>query len=96
VTGNPGSLPYDPKRFRKYAVNSLTAVCDEFGQVALLEHSGELVCMFFAFRKEWAVWMPDGTRMGSARLGGPPNPDAAFKIGRALLEASMPGEKGKR
>jgi hypothetical protein len=96
ATGNPDCLRYDPKRFRKYAVGSLIAVCDEFGQVALLDHGGELVCMFFAFRRELAVWMPDGTRLGSTRVGGPPTPDAATRIGRALLEASLRGERSNQ
>ncbi len=96
VNGHPACLCYDPNRFRKHAVRSLIAVCDEFGQVIVLDRTGELVCMFFAFRKEWAAWMPDGTRLGSARLGGPATPDAETRIGRALLEASLRGERSKQ
>jgi hypothetical protein len=94
--GRPSCLSYDPSRFRRYGGNTLIAACDEFGQVALLERRGELVCMFFAYRKEWAAWMPDGTRAGSARLGGPPTPGAEKKIGQALLEACRRGEEAMR
>jgi hypothetical protein len=92
----PPFLPLDPsKRFRKAAwAGALIAVVSRFGEVALFERSGELVCMFFAFRQQIAVWMPDGTCYGPmALLGRPATPNALDKIGAALKAASQRGER---
>jgi hypothetical protein len=76
-------------RFVKCSRGSLVAAVDGFGQVAVLEYSGNLVCMFFSFRHEIAAWMPDGTCHGSQRLLlTQPTPGAAEKIGTALKAAS--------
>jgi hypothetical protein len=84
----PTAVAYDPRRFRKLAPNRLLAVVDAYGQVALFEPGGRLVCMFFAFRGQFAAWMPDGTCFGSeALLGTTATPGAAERIGRALLDA---------
>jgi hypothetical protein len=89
----PAFLSYDAQRFRGVAQNNLVVAVDLFGQVFLFEHSGELVCAFFAFRRSFAAWMPDGTCLGPpALLGGPETPGAAEKIGRALREAEARGE----
>jgi hypothetical protein len=76
------------KRFGRCDYGWLIAAVDTFGQVALFEHDGRLVCMFFTFREQFAAWMPDGTRFGSARLlGAEPTPGAAERIGAALTAA---------
>ncbi len=91
----PDFLPPDPgERFTRIAENNLLAVVDRFGEVALFERTGELVCMFFAFRQQLAVWMPDGTCHGpSSLLGRPATPDALDKIGSALRAAWERGER---
>jgi hypothetical protein len=66
----------------------LSFVLDRFGQVAVLDQGRKLVAMFIAFRDRAAAWLPDGTRQGSPALSlGPATPDAARKIGEALLNA---------
>jgi hypothetical protein len=90
----PSFLAYDPKRFRMRVSGGLDVVVDAFGQVCLFERTGELVCMFFAFRKQIAAWMPDGTRHGpEALLGCAATPGAREKIGQALLAASKRAER---
>jgi hypothetical protein len=92
----PDFLNYDPQRFRTSWWGNLIAVADLFGQVFLFEHGGALVCAFFAFRQQLAAWMPDGTAHGpAALLGRPATPDAAAKIGQALLSAWERGARGK-
>jgi hypothetical protein len=89
----PPFLAYDPERFRLTAWSNLLAVVDRFGQVALCERSGELVCMLFAFRGKWAAWLPDGTGWGSeSLLGRPPTIGGDVRIGQALQEAWERGE----
>jgi hypothetical protein len=87
----PDGASYDARRFRALARRThrgLVAVLDAFGQVAVFGVGG-LVAMFFAFRHQFAAWMPDGTRFGSPELfAGPPTPDAAERIGRALCDAA--------
>jgi hypothetical protein len=86
--GLPAFVHYDRQRFQAAAHDRLIAVVDGYGHVALFERTGELVAMFFAFRSLLAGWLPDGTRFGpAALLGGPPTPDAARRIGAALLNA---------
>jgi hypothetical protein len=75
-------------RYLAAACGRLLAVLDRFGEVALFEHSGELVCMFFAFRLQIAAWMPDGTCYGPpSLLDRPVTPGALDKIGAALCAA---------
>jgi hypothetical protein len=62
--GIPAFLHYDPERWLFGAQRLLTAASDRYGQVALFDARGNLVCMFFAFRNRLAGWMPDGTRFG--------------------------------
>jgi hypothetical protein len=89
----PGFLSYNSTRFRQAAWRNLIAVVTQYGEVFLFEYTGELVCGFFAFRQQIAVWMPDGTCCGSeALLGRLPTPDAARRIGKALVEAWQRGE----
>jgi hypothetical protein len=89
----PGFLRYDPTRFRLAAWHNLVAVVDSYGEVFLFEHTGDLVCVFFAFRQQMAAWMPDGTCLGAeALLGRPATPEAARLVGRALCQAWERGE----
>lgn len=98
--GSAGGLPafadYDRTRFVAAVCGPLTAVVDAFGQVAMFENNGTLVCMLFAVRRQAAAWMPDGTRLGLASLtGSPPTPDAAERIAVALQEAWRRGKEAR-
>jgi hypothetical protein len=91
----PGFLNYDRERFRAAAWANLVAVVDLFGEVFLFEHTGDLVCAFFAFRHHLAAWMPDGTCLGAEGVLGQNRagcPDPAERIGRALQAAWERGE----
>ncbi len=89
----PGFLGYDRARFRLAAWRNLIAVVTLYGEVFLFEHTGQLVCGFFAFRSQVAAWLPDGTCWGDeALLGRPQAPGAAGRIGQALVEAWQRGE----
>ncbi len=95
--GQPSWLAYDRNRFTRFAVNTLVAACDRFGQIALFDHGGDLVCMIFTFRQQVAAWLPEGTGFGApALLGGSPTPGAAAKIGRALHAASRRRKQEER
>jgi hypothetical protein len=86
----PARTQCDMARFVSAAEMNVTAVLDRFGQVAILDRRQELVCMFFAYRDQFAGWMPNGTRYGSAALAsGAATPDAAEVIGKALREAEQ-------
>ncbi len=90
--GVPTVAQYDLKRFILGAESNLRVVADVFGQVALFDRQGQLICMFFAFRDQFAAWMPDGTRYGPAwRTGGPATPGALERIGQALNAACLRG-----
>jgi hypothetical protein len=84
----PGWLT-DRERFRKIAVGArLVAAVDRFGEVALFRPDGALVAMFFLFRHELAIWLPDGTVQGpEALLGRPETPGTAERIASALATA---------
>jgi hypothetical protein len=85
----PAFLHYDRRRWRVGVQRRLWAAGDRYGQVALFDHGGHLVCMFFAFRDRVAGWMPDGTTYGPMSLTGRTAPgDAAVRFGRALAAAS--------
>jgi hypothetical protein len=90
----PGFLGYDRGRFRLAAWSNLIAVVSLFGEVFLFEQTGELVCGFFAFRQQFAAWMPDGTCLGPiALLRQPSSADAHRRIGQALRDAWERGER---
>jgi hypothetical protein len=75
-------------RFRAAAWNRLVAVVSAFGEVAVFEPTGELVCMFFTFRQQIAAWMPDGTCHGPrALVGRGSTPGALDRMGKALWQA---------
>ncbi len=87
--GRPAWLVYDSYRFTHVASDRLVAACDRYGQIALFELTGPLVCMVIVFRNKVAAWLPDGTRFGSpALLGCAPTPGAAEKIGQRVPAAS--------
>lgn len=89
TTRRPGAVAYDHRRFLTGCPHRLDVAVDVLGQVAILEPSGALVCMFFVFRHAVAAWLPDGTRLGpSGLIGGAETPDAAARVARALRDAS--------
>ncbi|MGE3804127.1 MAG: hypothetical protein AB7K24_05575 [Gemmataceae bacterium] len=81
---------YDRKRFIAGAtLGCLTVVVDVYGQVAVCDRFGKVVCIFFVFRNNLAAWMPDGTRYGPADIGNAAaTKDSLQKIGAALKAAS--------
>src|SRR5262249_24715110 len=93
-TGTTWRLPFVPasadhEGFVDAAEGRLTVLIDPSGEVAVFNSGGNLICMFFVFRNQFAAWRPDGTRYGPASLtGGPPTPDALERLARALQEAS--------
>jgi hypothetical protein len=89
----PGCGLQDRGRFLECVQRGLWFVLDRFGQVAILDQGEQVLAMFVAFRDRHAAWMPDGTRCGSLTLSlGHATPDAAEKIGRALLIAEKAEE----
>jgi hypothetical protein len=88
----PSRVRHDAGRFRTMARSRVLAVVDVYGQVAVFDLAGELICMLFVYRQQIAAWMPDGTRYGPASLtGGPATPDALGKLAQALRAASQWG-----
>ncbi len=87
----------DPVRFVQIIEHgTLRILIDQYNHVAVLSPGDRLVAMFFTAGREFAAWMPDGTRLGSSRLiGGAPSPDAAARIAAALRAAER-GEGGGR
>jgi hypothetical protein len=88
----------DRRRFYALAATpGLTAAVDRFGEVAILDRTGGLVCTFLVFRDQIAVAMPDDTRVGPVpMLGGPPTPGGEERIGAALLAAADPSRRPAR
>lgn len=80
---------YDTRRFHSGCrTTRLTALVDLYSHVVLTNSTGVLVAMFFAFRNDVAVWLPDGTKWGPvALIGGPPTPNATSRIAAALRAA---------
>ncbi len=91
--GWPGWLQRDPSRWRACAYGPLVALLDCHGQLFLcLPEGGEVVAAFFAYKKSFAAWLPDGTVMGPERLTGRAAGAAApMLIGKALQEACRRG-----
>ena len=81
----PPAVAYDPERFHlAVRAHSLTAVVDHWGQVLLFRHDA-FVAAILVRRGAAAVWLPDGTAWGSAKLlGRPATPNAAVAVARAL------------
>src|SRR5947207_14870107 len=56
--------------------------------IYLLWEQGRLVASFLVRRKQAAAWLPDGIFWGDVSLiGGPPHPDAAARVGAAVIDA---------
>jgi hypothetical protein len=88
----PEWVQADPGRFVAAAQAEVVAVTDRYGQVSLFDRERNLVAMAFVWRKEIALWMPDGSRLGSPRLlGGPPTPDGRRAFAKALQAATARG-----
>jgi hypothetical protein len=61
---------------------------DRYNHLAVLGRGGELACMMFVSRHEFAAWLPDGTMFGLRRLlGCEPMRGASERIAAALLRA---------
>ena len=84
----PERFHHDAKRWTSWAHKNLLVLSDRFGQVAVFDSHGRMVCMFMAFRRRLAGWMPDGTCVGpSIMTGKPSHADARKKFGQALWNA---------
>ena len=93
--GLPELARYDPQRFVAGATQSLVAVLDRFGQVAVFDRAQRLVAMFLAYKGQVAAWLPDGTRYGPPGVtGGPPTPGGPQRIARVLRQAEAGGRVG--
>jgi hypothetical protein len=90
--GNHG-LGYDPDRFVQIIEHGgLRILIDRYNHLVVLGRGGELVCMMFVSRHEFAAWLPDGTMFGPRRLiGGAPAPGASERIAAALKRAERSG-----
>jgi hypothetical protein len=91
-TWSPASTAHDPARFppiRTAHSRDFCAVVDRQGQVLLFRSKGgPVVAAFLVRRERAAAWAPGGGFWGDSRLiGGPPTPDAARTIGRAIIAA---------
>ena len=90
--GNHG-VWYDSERFVQIIEHGcLRVLIDRYNHLVVLGRGGELVCMMFVSRHEFAAWLPDGTMLGPRRLlGGGPTPGASERIAAALLRAEQGG-----
>lgn len=67
----------------------LAVAIDFIGQVAVLDDSSALICMFRVFRQRIAAWMPDGTRLGPESMtGAPPTPGGDAQMAQRLRAAA--------
>jgi hypothetical protein len=84
---------YDPERFMQIIEHGgLRVLIDRYNYLVVLGRGGELVCMMFVSRHEFAAWLPDWTMLGPRRLlGGEPTPGASERIAAALLRAEQGG-----
>ena len=90
--GNLG-LGYDSERFVHIIEHGgLRILIDRYNHLVILGGGGELVCVMFVSRNEFAGWLPDGTMFGPRRLiGGEPTRRASERIAAALLRAERGG-----
>jgi hypothetical protein len=83
---------YDPARFPAHETARAAgwrAVLDRFGQVLLFRDNAEQpVAAFLVRRERAAAWAPGGFWGDPRLIGGPPAPDAAQKIARAIVSSS--------
>ena len=79
---------YDPTRFPPQKVVGTgfwRAAVDRLGQVVLSTRDGVVVATVLVRRDRAAVWILGDVYWGAADLiGGPPTPDAEWKIGQAI------------
>jgi hypothetical protein len=85
----PECIAYDPSRFTQSAHGDLIAVGDRYGQIALLDRAGRLVCMFFAFRGQLSGWLPDGTCFGPASPTRAAASESVLRAFSSALRAAM-------
>src|SRR5262249_19795705 len=81
----------EPERWSQCTdlAHGLKVAADRFGQLAVFDGYGTLVCMFIAFRNRLAGWLPDGTYFGTPMMTrSAESHDAAAKFGQALLRAT--------
>jgi len=85
---------YDPERLWEMGNGRIRVYVDCFGQVFLFRPGEtEWFCAFFVQGKMIAAVLRDGTLFGPPQLlGRVPTPDAAKKIGQALLHSLEPRE----
>jgi hypothetical protein len=87
------AMAYDSARFRYAVQGEVDVIVDVFGQISVLDRAGTLVAMFFVFRNNIGVWMPDGTRYGPASIvGGPSTEGSLDLVGRVLRDACTRGQ----
>jgi hypothetical protein len=89
----PAGGSYDRHRFISTCwAFGFRVLVDGLGQVSLLNDHGGLIAMLYVFRRRFAAWLPDGTRLGPSDLiGGPATPDAAERIAETLKSVDTPG-----
>ena len=84
---------YDTDRFVQIIEHrGLAILIDRYNHLVVLGRDGELVCMMYVSRHEFAAWLPDGTMFGPRRLiGGETMPGASERIAAALKRAEQGG-----
>ncbi len=82
-------LRFDFFRFQRIVEHgALRILIDQYNHLAVLGRDGGLIGMFYVAGREFAAWMPDGTRLGSSRLsGGTSSPHAAERMAHVLRSA---------
>ncbi len=93
-----GKLPpsYDTGRFRQIIASShLRILIDAYNHLAVQDRFEHLRVVFYMSGRDFAAWMPDGTRLGTGRLiGGGESRAAAERIARVLRSAEI-GQGGQ-
>jgi hypothetical protein len=84
---------HDSGRFHQVVEHfGLRILIDRYNHLAVLGGAGELIGMMLVSGYEFAAWMPDGTRLGSARLiGSEPAPGTAERFAAVLRSAERGG-----
>lgn len=86
---------YDSIRFVRRAEGStLRVLIDNFNHLAVQDRRERLLVVFYVRGRDFAAWMPDGTRFGTGRLiGGGASRAAAERIAAVLRAAERDGGK---
>lgn len=91
----PFALKTANNRLTSSAESILIAAADAFGHLLLFQRPNRLLCMFYFYMDDVAIWATDGTRFGRGYLlYGAATPGAREKIGELLLEAESGTEGG--